>query len=286
MNEHFRKGVKSTLSADLSREIQSHRDRICKAILFCTAVIAVPTAGASLYRVTNIGWQPLMAAHVFLTIALWAMVIGHKRIAYKIQASVLVCVFLTVGLTGIFQFGLAAAGVAFLIVSVPLATLLFDRKVGLATFVVAFTGAAFTAVAATSEGFSYGFDVAIYAQAPSSWITAMVGWTLASVVLTASFYIFNNELIEALSSSQQQQRKLEQAVRDLDQSNEKLQLAMNEIATLQGIIPICSYCHSIRDDEGAWYQLETYLSNHSEAQFSHGICPDCNTKVSTGLKAI
>jgi len=57
-----------------------------------------------------------------------------------------------------------------------------------------------------------------------------------------------------------------------------LKEAINEIQTLKGIIPICSYCHSIRDDEGAWSQLEAYLSKHSEAMFSHGICPKCMAK--------
>jgi len=54
--------------------------------------------------------------------------------------------------------------------------------------------------------------------------------------------------------------------------------ALNEIKALQGIIPICSYCHSIRDDGGAWSRLEAYISEHSEAQFSHGICPGCVPK--------
>jgi hypothetical protein len=50
---------------------------------------------------------------------------------------------------------------------------------------------------------------------------------------------------------------------------------MAEIRTLRGIIPICSYCHSIRSDSGAWDQLEVYLDTHSDAEFSHGICPNC-----------
>ncbi len=59
--------------------------------------------------------------------------------------------------------------------------------------------------------------------------------------------------------------------------NDELKKAINEIDTLKGIIPICSYCHKIRDDVGAWSQLEAYLSTHSEAEFSHGICPTCMT---------
>jgi len=56
---------------------------------------------------------------------------------------------------------------------------------------------------------------------------------------------------------------------------EKLQNAIAEIRTLQGIIPICMHCKKIRGDEGYWYKVETYIEEHSTAKFSHGICPSC-----------
>jgi len=49
----------------------------------------------------------------------------------------------------------------------------------------------------------------------------------------------------------------------------------NELKTLKGIIPICGYCKKIRDDKESWHQLEAYISSHSEALFSHGVCPTC-----------
>lgn len=55
----------------------------------------------------------------------------------------------------------------------------------------------------------------------------------------------------------------------------KLQKALDEIKTLRGIIPICSHCKQIRDDEGMWKRIEEYIHANSEASFSHGICPDC-----------
>jgi CheY-like chemotaxis protein len=58
----------------------------------------------------------------------------------------------------------------------------------------------------------------------------------------------------------------------------ELQEALNHVKTLQGIIPICMHCHKIRDDQEAWQGLEKYIENHSEANFSHGICPDCMKK--------
>jgi len=60
---------------------------------------------------------------------------------------------------------------------------------------------------------------------------------------------------------------------------EELNTALAEVKTLQGIIPICSYCHEIRDDRGAWEQLEAYITKHSEAKFSHSICPKCIPKL-------
>ncbi|MHB1096521.1 MAG: hypothetical protein ACYC3F_10165 [Gemmatimonadaceae bacterium] len=55
----------------------------------------------------------------------------------------------------------------------------------------------------------------------------------------------------------------------------ELQAALHEVKTLQGIIPICSYCRKVRTDLGAWEQLEGYVRARSEARFSHGICPRC-----------
>jgi len=63
----------------------------------------------------------------------------------------------------------------------------------------------------------------------------------------------------------------------------KLQDALNKIKTLRGIIPICAACKKIRDDSGYWNQLESYINEHFEAQFSHGICPECADKLYPGL---
>ncbi|HIJ81779.1 MAG TPA: response regulator transcription factor [Desulfuromonadales bacterium] len=54
-----------------------------------------------------------------------------------------------------------------------------------------------------------------------------------------------------------------------------LRQALDRVKQLEGIIPICAYCKKIRDDHNDWNQLEKYITNHSEAKFSHGICPKC-----------
>jgi len=63
-----------------------------------------------------------------------------------------------------------------------------------------------------------------------------------------------------------------------EHQNEKLQETLSRVKQLEGIISICSYCKKIRNDANSWEQMETYISNHSEALFSHGMCPECYEK--------
>ncbi len=65
----------------------------------------------------------------------------------------------------------------------------------------------------------------------------------------------------------------------LAENIEQLKEALAQVKTLQGILPICMYCKRIRDDKDYWQQVERYVATHSEAQFSHSICPDCYDKI-------
>ena len=62
---------------------------------------------------------------------------------------------------------------------------------------------------------------------------------------------------------------------ELQARNQELQEALDNVKVLRGLLPICSSCKKIRDDQGYWRQLEAYIRDHSEAEFSHGLCPDC-----------
>ena len=60
---------------------------------------------------------------------------------------------------------------------------------------------------------------------------------------------------------------------------EELESSLNGIKQLKGIIPICAHCKSIRNGSGQWEQIESYIKKHSEAEFSHGLCPDCDIEL-------
>jgi hypothetical protein len=64
----------------------------------------------------------------------------------------------------------------------------------------------------------------------------------------------------------------------LRKEKEKVEEALAKVKKLSGLLPICSHCKNIRDDKGYWNQIETYIRDHSETEFSHGICPECADK--------
>lgn len=73
---------------------------------------------------------------------------------------------------------------------------------------------------------------------------------------------------------------LKKTQEELRVKNQKLQEALDAIKTLSGIIPICAWCgQRIKNEEGQWMSLVPYLQNHTEAKFTHGMCPECNKDV-------
>jgi hypothetical protein len=78
-----------------------------------------------------------------------------------------------------------------------------------------------------------------------------------------------NSMVEAL----EEKRRAETLLRE----------TQARVKHLEGFIPICSYCKKIRDDKASWQQMEQYISDHSEALFSHSICPECHQKVKADL---
>ncbi len=70
-------------------------------------------------------------------------------------------------------------------------------------------------------------------------------------------------------------REAQAARASAEQTAQELQSALNNIKVLHGILPTCAWCKKIRDDAGQWQQIEEYVRQRTEAEFSHGICPDC-----------
>lgn len=97
-----------------------------------------------------------------------------------------------------------------------------------------------------------------------------MGATILGLALSlAGVLVFTNR------RGRQREQALGLANSELKEANTKLRGALAEVRTLSGLIPICANCKNVRDDQGYWAAVETYVSQHSDAQFSHGICQSC-----------
>ena len=88
---------------------------------------------------------------------------------------------------------------------------------------------------------------------------------------TAQLEAANRELKDQITERRRVEAERETVIREL-------QDALDQVKTLSGLLPICSHCKKIRDDKGYWNQLEDFIQQHSEAEFTHGICPECARK--------
>ena len=86
----------------------------------------------------------------------------------------------------------------------------------------------------------------------------------------------NEALVEEVAERKQTEKEKERLIRQLKES-------LSQIKTLKGLLPICASCKKIRDDKGYWNQIENYIREHSEAEFSHSICPECARKLYPNL---
>jgi hypothetical protein len=95
---------------------------------------------------------------------------------------------------------------------------------------------------------------------------------LVTAMVALGIFLFLNRLIDELERLRSQDQGL---IEVRDQLITELEAALESVKTLNGLIPICAHCKKIRNDKGYWQQVETYVSQHTEAEFTHGLCPDC-----------
>ena len=114
-----------------------------------------------------------------------------------------------------------------------------------------------------------------FTVSPAWWNT---GWAyaLAVLALAAALRAFVRLRLASLARSKAQlELQVARRTEELQARNAELSSALGRVRQLSGLLPICAHCKKIRDDRGYWNQLEEYITEHSEAGFSHGICPDC-----------
>ncbi|HOH37303.1 MAG TPA: hypothetical protein PLE16_00465 [Spirochaetota bacterium] len=120
-------------------------------------------------------------------------------------------------------------------------------------------------------------DISIW----NSHIITIVFSTMLALIV--SFFVLKREN-KIKNTINEKNKELEKAKNDLEDNIKRLEEASRNIKILSGLIPICSSCKKIRDDAGYWHQIENYIKDHSDAVFSHGLCPACAKELYLDMK--
>ncbi len=100
--------------------------------------------------------------------------------------------------------------------------------------------------------------------------------SLASVMINSEWHAVG--IVRDISDRKEWETNLETARQELADRVKALEAALEHVKTLQGILPICMFCHNIRNDEETWERIDHYLSENTSVQLTHGLCPDCKSK--------
>ena len=145
-------------------------------------------------------------------------------------------------------------------------TLLYLAPIALASWKLGKGEAIF--VAAFSATVWFVEDYMILRQATDLWIP------IVNTVGLFGFFLTVVLILSSLRKAFAAQQRLIGELRDL----------LGQVRTLSGLLPICSWCKKVRDDRGYWKAVEAYIEEHSQAEFTHGICPDCSADVLAAAK--
>jgi hypothetical protein len=110
---------------------------------------------------------------------------------------------------------------------------------------------------------------------PPFWQTI---WFRISVILmffACLFFVYHVRTQSIQRMNRMLERRVQERTEALEEANEELQTALENVKTLEGLLPMCASCKKIRDDSGNWHHVDVYIHEHSEVRFSHGLCPEC-----------
>jgi hypothetical protein len=243
-------------------------DRVWLGLL-TIALTAVPV---SVSRTLFTGWRLVYAVHLgFLAIIVGAWLL-RKRLSFQVRALIAIVLMNTAAIAGVATFGLLGSAWWWMFNAALLLSLLWSLRAGLIHALLAVAVVVATGLAFIQGWLSLDFDANVYVQQYSSWLTMLLGPVLLTVFIFWAIGTYQEATIELLREVDRRRQQREELILEL-------QKALDEIKTLKGLVPICAHCRKIRDDKGYWESVESFMRRHTEAEFTHSLCPPCGREL-------
>lgn len=223
-----------------------------------------------LIRTLEFGWTARDIIQLFNLVVIILLAFYRRKVPMRYKAVILILLSLILGVIGFYTLGMLAGGVFFFPLAAVIAALFYSVQV-----VVTFVLSSILFICLIAIGFVSGQIklpfVDLLLTSYTHWGVYILCVTLFFVVTCVTILNYRRAIGELIADVIHQRN-------DLEKSNKELQVALDEIKILKGILPLCSFCKKIRDDQGYWEQVDIYINKFSDAEISHSICPECMEK--------
>jgi hypothetical protein len=186
------------------------------------------------------------------------------------------------GTGALLTWGLSGFGIPLLGIAMLLATVFWNFIRGI---LLGITGSLIILIIgflAANGYMSYNYDLGDYTYNFSSWYTVSLGYILLISIPSVAISYLHHSLIAKVDELNENSTELKNTYEDFKREVQERRKSEEKFKYLSGLLPICASCKKVRDDAGYWKQIEVYIEDHSEAQFSHGLCEECSDHLYSG----
>ncbi len=252
--------------------IKTQLDELINKLLVYGSVVGVMLVGLSLWRLPAIGLQPGMIIQIVVGIGIVIMALARTRISYRTKVISLVLVFFSLGTGAMITAGFMGLGIEFFTLSIMFSTLLLDRRFSLRYTALVLVVLVLICYSVLSGYHVYKIDFNSYIHSTLLWVINLSSFIFLGIV--AAFV--SASILDMLRKNNENLHVINRELKEEIVERNKVE---SDRKTLQGLIPICSNCKQVRDDKGYWNRIESYIREHSDADFTHALCPECANKL-------
>ena len=248
--------------------LESHREiqeLLVNKILRFLGYVVFPVLLINLSRFFIVGWLSTFNYYIIASLFILVISLNVTKLPYSFKVFFLIFLFSSLAVSTGLNFGMASFMAEFLIITVFISVIFLQKKSAFIVYVVCgflITCCAFLSI---KGALPLVPDFEKHINSLPSWSSFLITFLfMASIIILIAGDIGN---------------LLAEKIKALEEKNAELKNANEEVHKLQGILPICSSCKKVRDDQGYWYQVESYIESHSDAKFSHSLCEECSEKL-------
>lgn len=244
------------------------RDELINKILVVSAAVTVPAVISAQFRAFNIGWAFRDILQLFAAASILFLMLFRRNLKASKKALFLIILYTFGGFSGFYTLGMLGGTIFLFPTAVVVMAIFYSIRATL--IYIAFS---LLLCGVIAIGFCTGIVKLKYSAELLT--TSYLHWFVYIICIVFFFAVTYVTIHNYRGTMGTLIKEIRRHRDELVKTNEELLTASKNVKILTGLLPICSFCKKIRNDKGYWSQIELYIKEHSDAEFTHCLCPDC-----------